>query len=259
MAVTNVLCPLDGSTQAERALPSAIDAAQLFDIPLTVLSAVEDQHLVGRRSEYLEATVADSPAMVEVVINPHPPRAIVERAGNDSLVVMATSTQPLIHHGYLGSAAEAVVRDRELPTLLVGPRTQARLKSVERTVACCDGSQLSELSLDIANDWADQLDNEQWVVTVAPPAYGSDLREPAPASNYVRGLAEKVDSQWEVLHGADAARSIASWADRSLVVMTSHGRTGWSRLKMGSVTTATVRWAAGPVLVSGGHPSIADV
>lgn len=257
MAVTNVLCPLDGSTQAERALPSAIDAAQLFDIPLSVLSAVEDQHLVARRSEYLDSVVADSPAKVEVVINPHPPRAIVERAGNECLVVMATSTQPLIHHGYLGSAAETVVRDRHLPTLLLGPRSQARLKSVESTVACCDGSRLSELALDVAREWADKLGNELWVITVAPPAYGSDLSQTTPATNYVRGLAEKVDAQWEVLHGADPARSIATWADRSLVVMTSHGRTGWSRLKMGSVTTATVRWAGGPVLVSGANPAIA--
>ena len=256
MNATDVLCPLDGSTDAERALPSAIDAAQLFELPLCVFSAVEDQHLVSRRSDYLEAIVADSSATVEVVINPHAPRAIVERAGNDSLVVMATSTQPLIHHGYLGSAAEAVVRDRELPTLLLGPRSHTRLKSVDRSVACCDGSPLSELSLDIAREWSDKLDAELWVVTVAPP-YGSDLTEPGPASNYVRGVADRVDAQWEVLHGTDPSRSIASWAETALIVMTSHGRTGWSRLKMGSVTTATVRWAAGPLLVSGGNPSLA--
>lgn len=255
MITTSVLCPLDGSAQAERALTSAIDAAQLFDLPFSVFSAVEDEHLVERQTTYLEKLTAGLAieAKIEVVVDPHPPRAIVNRAGQDALVVMATSTQPLIHRGYLGSAAEAVVRDGHLPVLLVGPRVTSRLREVERIVACCDGSSLSEQALPVAAEWTDILDASLWVVTVAPPAYRSGHHEPSPASAYVHRLAATVDAQWEVLHGTDAARSIAVWSDLALVVMTSHGRTGWSRLKMGSVTTATVRWASSPVLVLGQH------
>lgn len=251
MNATNVLCPLDGSPQAERALPAAMDAARLSDLPLTLFSAVEDEHMVTRQTDYLHECLGDVAAKVEVVVDPHAPHAISE-AGSHSLVVMATSTQPLIHHGYLGSAAESVVRTRDLPTLLVGPRATLGLTDLDRTVACCDGSELSEVALEHGRKWADALDNELWVITVLRPTYES-ANTSVSEHNYVSRLAKKVDAQWDVLHGTDPARAIASWADTALIVMTSHGRTGWSRLRMGSVTTATVRWASTPVLVLRGQ------
>lgn len=251
--VANVLCPLDGSPDAERALDNAIDAAELFGLPLTLFSAVEDPHLVARQKDYLLAAAGGAEANVEVIVDPHPPGAISARAGDDSLVVMATSTHPLIHHGYLGSAAETIVRDRDIPTLLVGPRASVRLKDVTKTVACCDGSSLSELALQPAEEWADALDCDLWIVSVVEPTYTPADEEPGAETNYVHALARPLGAQWDVLHGTDPARSIAGWAESALLVMTSHGRTGWSRLRMGSVTTATVRWAAGPVLVMRGQ------
>ena len=58
---------------------------------------------------------------------------------------------------------------------------------------------------------------------------------------------------WDVLdrHPADAlVDMVASAAERTaLLVMATHGRTGWDRLRLGSVTTATVHGSAVPVLV----------
>lgn len=250
MSATRVLCPLDGSSQAERALTSSRQVSELLDLPLVLFSAVEDRHLVGAQTEYLQALDVDN-AKLEVVVDPHPPRAIVEGAAGDSLVVMATSTQPLMHHGYLGSAAETVIRDSSLATMLIGPRASPELVSLERTVVCCDGSSLSEMAIEIADVWSKLLGNELWVISVLPPDYSHGSA--APEDGYVRALARRVNAQWDVLHGSDPARSIAAWADDALIVMTSHGRAGWSRLRMGSVTAATTRWAAGPVLVRGPH------
>ena len=67
---------------------------------------------------------------------------------------------------------------------------------------------------------------------------------------YVRRLATEVGAEWEVLHGPDPAKAIVQWAGSALIAMTTHGRSGLSRITIGSVTTAVTRWATGPVLVA---------
>jgi len=54
------------------------------------------------------------------------------------------------------------------------------------------------------------------------------------------------------LDGDDPAKTLADLGDVlpvALLVMTTHGRTGWRRLTLGSVLAATVREAHVPVLV----------
>jgi nucleotide-binding universal stress UspA family protein len=41
----------------------------------------------------------------------------------------------------------------------------------------------------------------------------------------------------------------------ALLVMATHGRTGWDRLRLGSVTTATLHRATVPVLVVSAAPA----
>ncbi|MBN2623453.1 MAG: universal stress protein, partial [Acidimicrobiales bacterium] len=68
---------------------------------------------------------------------------------------------------------------------------------------------------------------------------------------------------WDVLHERDAAAALSDMAESSspptaLLVMATHGRTGWDRLRLGSVTTAAIRSAAVPVLVVPAAPEGAD-
>lgn len=262
MDVSTVLCPLSADPRSARALPSAIDASRILGAQLVLYRAVEDQHLVGRTNcnltEILDAYScldpegqADPPA-VEVVVNPHAPQAIAERAqAASTAVVMATSTQPLLHPGYLGSAAEHVVRGAVNPVLLIGPRNTTRLADVDRVVAPCDGSTLSELILPDADAWQNRLHVPLWVVTSL--ASRSESR-PATESNYVRRLASPLDAQWEVLHGQSPARAITEWAPSSLITVTTHGHGGLARFTIGSVAVGLTRHATGPVLVR--RPSV---
>ena len=254
MRATHVLCPLDGSIASVRALPTAVDAARILDVPLRIFSAVEDPHEIKQRTEQLDAAALQfsvpPPRETDVIVAPHAPDAIAERASADAFVVMATSTRPLIHNGYLGSATEKVVRELHRPVLAVGPRSTTPLSEVGRVVVPCDGSSLSEQAIGIGAEWADRLDLEMWIVSVIPPAEKPPVR--AFEHTYVARLAEGPSargSQWDVLHGDDPARAIAEWADGDLVVMTSHGRSGLSRLTLGSVASGTARWATGPVLL----------
>lgn len=254
MKATHVLCPLDGSIASVRALPTAVDAARILDVPMRMFSAVEDTHEIQRRIEQLEAAAAQfaepPPCETEVIVAAHAPDAIAQRAAADAFVVMATSTRPLIHHGYLGSATERVVREIHRPVLAVGPRSTTPLSEIGRVVVPCDGSSLSEQALPVAAHWAALLDVDLWIVSVIPVgAAKPGIR--AFEHTYVERLARgpvATGAQWEVLHGDDPARAIAEWSDGDLIVMTSHGRSGLSRLTLGSIASGTARWATGPVL-----------
>ena len=59
---------------------------------------------------------------------------------------------------------------------------------------------------------------------------------------------------WDTYHSRHPARELAdlsasSYHPTALLVMATHGRTGWDRLRLGSVTAATVHAATVPVLV----------
>jgi len=250
-----VVCPLDGKPRSERALLTARDAAQLLRGRLELFSAVEDPHMLGRREMYLtDLATSDQPGCcppttVAVVVDPHAPQALAERSAAPTVTtVMATSTRPLLHDGYVGSAAERVARLASIPTLLVGPNHRTRLRDVQRVVVCCDGSELSETAIPEAQEWAERIGVDLWVVTVLEASINRPQYGTASETHYVRDLSDRVNAQWDVLHGKDPATAITTWAGPALIAMTTRGRSGLARLAFGSVTTAVTRHANGPVL-----------
>jgi nucleotide-binding universal stress UspA family protein len=63
---------------------------------------------------------------------------------------------------------------------------------------------------------------------------------------------------WDTVHDRSAAHGLVELAasevaPTGLLVLATHGRTGWSRLRLGSVTAATIRDAPVPVLVVPGR------
>lgn len=132
-----ILVPLDGSTLAEVALPTAIDLARLTGADVTVVRAVEAAGLPGtdktdaevavvREGEaYLDGVLrrlADEriPAQKAVWYGPAV-YAITEaaRLGPADLIVMCTHGRGGLGRLVLGSVAEAVLRRTTTPILLV--------------------------------------------------------------------------------------------------------------------------------------------
>lgn len=73
-------------------------------------------------------------------------------------------------------------------------------------------------------------------------------------SGHLASLAERLGgvAGWDVLHRDDPAEALAELdgqAEVAVLVMATHGRTGWDRLRLGSVTVGTVRRSPVPVLV----------
>ena len=250
MKTNHVLCPIDGSEASARALEVAADAAATLKIPLRVFSAVEDPHEIAERRAQTDFSVAsidnDIEIAVDVTAAPHAPKAIVAFAGDDAVVVMATTTRPHVLAGYLGSATEHVIRTLHRPVVTVGPRCQHSLGEVSGVMVPCDGSEFSEEALPVARAWADRLGVDMTVVSVLDErAADTGTGE----TNYVHNLAKRFNAQWDVLHGSDPAKAIADQAADQLIVMTSHGRSGFNRLRVGSVATETTRWAQAPVVI----------
>jgi nucleotide-binding universal stress UspA family protein len=139
-----------------------------------------------------------------------------------------------------------------------------------RIVVPLDGSQLAEAALPWAADIAFRLDLKLTLVMsistalatagvaeLAPIAPEEIVQALAPeAKRYLAAVAgwgsgQGVRCEFEVLRG-EAAATIADFAnqvDRSLIAISTHGRSGLGRVLMGSVADALIRNSGNTVLV----------
>jgi nucleotide-binding universal stress UspA family protein len=261
--LNTLLVPLDGHDSSIRAVPVAGRLARRLGMDIRLLSIVDGADGIAERSARLAdiaaAYLPQTDAAIQVVVANDPVYTVTATAEPDGLLCMATAASLRMHHARFGSIAEGVARAIQRPLFLVGPRMLPRPGApTQRVVVPIDGSELSEAALDVAADLAVRLSIPLWVVSVVTPKADSSAG-PASASpgesNYVRNraklIAERtgVDASFEVLHG-DPAEAIAGFvADDGTAVMTTHGRSGLSRLFAGSVTTAVVARSQRAVMV----------
>ena len=267
---TDILVPLDGSEMAERALSPALDLATRARVPLRALRRVlsDDKE---EATEYL-AAIADrcAPTLdvdTQVVDRESIPDAILEGLAPGTLLCMSSHGRGGVARAVMGSVAEAVLRTLDRPALMVGPHLAPSALFTGRVVACVDGSPEADRTLAPGQAWAALLGRGLWLMEVVEPgvlpewaADDDDVVESA----HVAALAAELDSVegWDVLHDTDPARALVAMAaspsaPTGLLVMATHGRTGWDRLRLGSVTTATVHAATVPVLVVPAAPPAA--
>ncbi|MFK7918471.1 MAG: universal stress protein [Ilumatobacter sp.] len=158
----------------------------------------------------------------------------------------------------LGSVTERLLRQVFGPMVLVGRNVEPG-DLTGPVIVSVDGSHESEVALPLAADWAHRFRTTPWIVNVATPPDaesldGTDSLESAHLEHLARDLTESSGrrAEFDELHGRHPARAIADYAARhqaSMIVASSHGRSGLSRLAIGSVTAALVRSATCPVVV----------
>jgi len=172
-----------------------------------------------------------------------------------SMIVMS-STGRGRSAAVLGSVADDVLRAMLGPIIVVGPEVDEFESFTGDIVVPVDGSEFSETSLPLAASWGIAFGATPWIVEV--------LTEPVPAgldvfeTSYPSRLAQELrsmshhDVEFDVLHGPAAARAITDYAlhnEVSLIVMSTHGRSGLSRFSVGSTSAAVVRSAKCPVVL----------
>lgn len=260
--VQHIIVPVDGSDASWRAADTAIGLARRCDASVEVVEVVFDQpdaaEAVTRLTDRLAERNTDGLAVatrVEIA-----PESVARTVGAlveeqpDATVVMAS-------HGrgrsaaLLGSVTEELLQQIFGPILVVGPRATSP-RFTGPIVATVDGSDASESVLPLAASWGIELGVEPWIVEVADPdvMVSPDLNESAYPARLARQLSQRSGHavQFDVLHGHHVHDEVVSFADTlgaSMIVASTHGRTGMSRFVIGSTAAAFVRHAPCPVLL----------
>lgn len=187
------------------------------------------------------------------------------------LIAMATHGRSGVARWALGSVTERVIQGSTLPVLLVRGQTNIPHSKIERILVPLDGSALAEKALTNAQLLAKETGAELWLFqTIAAADVAYDLtslpsqqqlerayeRSFANAEAYLSSVALQartagVACQTTVLRG-DPAQLICDVANESkidVVVICTHGRTGFNRWMYGSVANQVIRGADCPVLV----------
>jgi nucleotide-binding universal stress UspA family protein len=259
----HLIVPIDGSEASWRGFDVALALARRFGADVELVQVESDPVDAEVAREQLWAGVEQRGQLdVRVTTNVQfttEPIAVrlseLLEASPDSLVVMAS-------HGkgrsaaIVGSVADEILQRTFGPIVLVGPKVE-HTDFTGPLVITVDGSNESESALPLGVAWAVELSTTPWIVHVSGPSKpdtGGDLAGAVYLSRLAAELREASDHriEFDELHDSNPTGAICDYAARheaSLIVTSSHGRSGLSRLAMGSVTAGFVRHATCPVLV----------
>ena len=183
------------------------------------------------------------------------------------LVVMATHGRQGLKHTFLGSVTERTVRTCPVPVLTVKGAGFSE-SPVRRILLATDFSPHAEEALALASSFAKKFDAHIDVVHIldeSPKLVRAISAEIVSFENQVRVMAgehlETLAAKLEAAHlsakthlcDGRAVDMIASEAERlntDLIVMGTHGHTGFSHMTLGSVAERTLRTAPCSVLTA---------
>ncbi|MEO1064513.1 MAG: universal stress protein [Actinomycetota bacterium] len=168
-----------------------------------------------------------------------------------ALVCLATRARGVFGEFVLGSVAEAVVRRSPVPVVLVGPEVEATPERYREFFVALDGSELAEHAAEVAAAVAQRTGSELFLLEVLDEVPPPDVAETAYLARVASTLEPK-PGRYDAVHGRRPGEAILAMAGESpdvMVVMGTHGRSGLSRLVMGSVAHDVVHRARCPVVV----------
>lgn len=300
-ALGHILVPLDGSPASERAIAHAVTLARssgaslevaLVHVPFpsTVGEEPPRAHTRWREAAYLEHVVAAIREMLPraTVHGMHLEEPVIPalraraRDTHADLIVMTTHGRTGLSRAWLGSVADALIRDTRTPVLLLRPEEDAPplghvARPLQRVLIALDGSPGAEAGIDaarlVAQDPAARLVLLQVVAPVAGPAGFDADPYPLPefpqdaalteqavegARHYLLAARDRAASRTsrhvEVAdvavdaHVAAAILRAADWHAADAIAMTTHGR-GATRLFRGSVIDKVLRGTIRPIVV----------
>ena len=279
-----ILVPLDGSPEANAAVPVACTLARASDGSLTLLRVLPDSDLPGDRIdglataealEHLAEGLAHERVHADTVIRRGEPCAEILheiRAMRAELVCMRTHARVGLDRAVMGSVIEKVMTRSAVPVVVVRP-DQRSTHELRTLLVPVDGSPGAAVALSSAVylarrtgaaihllDIAMPISLEAWAgysgMTYYDPSW--DQEALSSAETYVAGMVRRLTDIGLTVSGdarmsnrvaatiGDAAEEYAA----DLIVMSSHRRTGLPRALLGSVADAVARTARCPVLLT---------
>ncbi|MBI3002372.1 MAG: universal stress protein, partial [candidate division NC10 bacterium] len=281
-----ILVPLDGSPLAETILPVAEEWAKEGEAEVLLLRSVQarparsggEREARVRAVEEGEAYLKGIAARIERRGLPHvrwgvseeEPAAAIAHAARDGvdLIAMATHGRGGLSRLLLGSVAEAVIRAAGVPVLLIRGQSAWKPWATRKIVVPLDGSEASEEILPVVQRLAGPRVLTVLVVKVIDPlavsAGEETVRRPdefmalqrEDAARYLAKVMEplrarglRVECHVAVGRPAETIAAVAGREQADLIVMATHGRSGLSRVLLGSVAGGVLRNASVPVLL----------
>lgn len=259
----HLVVPIDGSTAAWQAVPIAASMAATVAGSLDVVTVVDRlADVAPARSELRDGVARLGPLPVvpseHVLANDSVADAIADHleATPGAMVVMSS-------HGHgrtaavLGSVADELLRKTFGPIVVIGPHVSITTGRLDGPyVIPVDGSATAETILPIAGAWTVEFGGKPWIVeALEPEAMSSgDVFESAYVHRVAGDLQHRIsrEVQYETLHDDRPSRAITGFAEglgASLVFLSTHGRTGLDRIRLGSVAAEIVRHASCPVIL----------
>jgi nucleotide-binding universal stress UspA family protein len=297
----SILVPLDGSTLSEQALPLAVAIAEraranlrlvmVYQLPAVPLSAKGRQLYVSLELEARKAQRAYLKAFTDQLKEQSSSLAVTSTTltgpvadtlreyiheSRTDLVVMTSRGHGGLKRLWLGSVADAMIRQSSAPVLLVRPEENPSprpiLENLVQILVPLDRSAQAEAILDAARKLASLAGAELWLVEVVHPLAApleSQGTQPSKfdveltvlrqkeAADYLSGIAEEclkagVAATFSARLGASVADTILELAEFpkvGMIALATSGRGGVKRLALGSVADKLVRAAPRPVLV----------
>jgi nucleotide-binding universal stress UspA family protein len=281
---SRVLVPLDGSSAAEFAIRFGVDLASKHEAELVLLylhylptpgvAADAQGPTLGQMDEYLEKLQKDIRAQ-GVRVQGQPVQTgdlagtLLKVIDTERISVLVLSTQGRtgMLRWLFGSGVEKTLTSLPVPLLLVRPMYQ-------KVIVPLDGSRWSESAIPRAAEIARVHDAEVILLHVYQPKSGDYAGQWALAGQ--QEIADQTVEQAQeelfalrnrlryeglrarevMLRGGNPAQAICDFVESeegiSMIVMSTHGRTGIARWLMGSVAQSVLKNARCPVTLV--HP-----
>ena len=252
-------------------------AAQLPAVKARLFDPIIEDAL-RQSSGYLQdlAATFPRPDVRYVVEKGIPEEVIIEKAAVDQaiLVAMASHGRSGVNRFLLGSVAEKVLRGTVNPLLLVRAAEERKSTgeaSMKCIIAPLDGSEIAERVLPTVVALARQLGAPVVLFRAYQVPYTAHGNEALYARYYDEMLSGVRDEAVDYLEkkagdlrtlglanvscaaqhgfGGDEIIRFSQTIEDNLLVMASHGRSGFRRWMLGSVSEAVARHSTGPVLI----------
>lgn len=279
-----LLLPTDGSDGVDAVFEQVLDIAAHHGAILHVLHVADTTHdsvsrigddVVDAFEREGETLVADTAARAAdrgidaetAVVAGDVPETITEYAASEGIdcIVMPTHGRTGLSERFLGSTTERVSRLTTVPVLTLRPDNEPVAYPFESLLVPTDGSEPATVALKFAVDLAGDAGGEIHLLSAVDVSVfggvGHSLLHidslKAEATNIVDRAADLastagVDAIQTAVEAGSVPAAIRSYAveqEIGCIVIGTHGRTGFKRYLLGSVTEAVLRSAAVPVLV----------
>ena len=257
----HLIVPVDGSTESWRVVDLALELARHCSGRIELVEVVFEEEAAQQAEQRLAAGLAErGPRDVEVTCSVELTDGSVAAAMCEVVASRPSPTVVMASRGQgrsaalLGSVAEDMLGCVDGPIVIVGP--QAGVPDLTGPIiVTVDGSDTSEAAIPTAAAWSLELGVTARVVQVVPKR--NERSTDGDELAYVTSLAGRFSTlagrsaEAELLFGRDIEAAVAEYAasiGASLIVTSTHGRSGTSRFVLGSTASGFVRTAPCPVL-----------